>query len=304
MSTLKELYTDLKDRISNPSILSFTISWLILNYKIPIGLIFYKISDLDKYHNATYFSLISDETNIWHLIWIPLIVSAFYTLIFPFVKAGIRIFNSWLITKTDGAVFHYTKNHKISIEEHTARLFELQETKGQYVALIASEQTLTIQNNFLNERVVVLTTDYEQKISEINKANDVALDELRANEEQRRLALIGAHENRLYNLNLSLEDARNKILDLTQSSSEELAIVKKENIDYIAMIKNEYEEKLSLEAQSSQILLNKLKDEISSNEFELNSLKLDHKRLMNEYNNLQVSDAAIAPFISDSLKGE
>lgn len=88
---IKDVYENIKDRLSNPLIFSFLCSWLVLNWKIPVALIWYDKSQFSGCGCQTIFDFIE-----WHwkkegTFWWPVLIAFTYTLLIPFVKNGIRI---------------------------------------------------------------------------------------------------------------------------------------------------------------------------------------------------------------------
>jgi len=47
MDKVSDLFKELKDRINNPLVISFVVSWVFLNWRIFVGLFFYKSNELD-----------------------------------------------------------------------------------------------------------------------------------------------------------------------------------------------------------------------------------------------------------------
>ncbi|OIR00144.1 hypothetical protein GALL_177900 [mine drainage metagenome] len=145
MEKISDFFKELKERLSNPFIYSFLISWLIFNWKIPIALIFYKSEDLLKDNYKSFISLIADQIHLQKSFVYPILAALLYTFAFPFFRNTIIAFNSW--TKAWGSSWsmRLSKSGKISIEKY----IELRNTYAKRTQLL--ERTLENESKFLQE---------------------------------------------------------------------------------------------------------------------------------------------------------
>lgn len=172
MDTLKDFFSDLKERISNPFVSSFVIGWMVFNYPIIVTLIFYKQSELKLDGYTSYLNMIQSFLNNTSMFWYPLLVAFIYTFLVPFFKSGVRIFNSWLITSTDGIVYKTTKNKVVSVELHTKVSSDLEEVKSRYVESIAKESVHKDQNTALLARIEDLNALHTETVLKLNADHD------------------------------------------------------------------------------------------------------------------------------------
>jgi uncharacterized protein YdcH (DUF465 family) len=167
METLKDFFSDLKERISNPFISSFMIAWIIFNYTILIALLFYKQTELKTDGYTSYLNLIHRSYNMWRMVWYPLIVAAIYTFIVPFFKSLIKVFQAWILTTTDGIIYRITKQKVVSVELHTEVLRTLDDTKAQYVTLINSGSAIKAENEQLKVNIHELNSSHANFVRDL-----------------------------------------------------------------------------------------------------------------------------------------
>lgn len=92
---IKDVYENIKERLSNPLIFSFIVSWLICNWKITVALIRYDKSQIKAEDCKSIFEFIQLKIdNRWDSFYFPLILAFAYTLGFPYLRQGIRILNN------------------------------------------------------------------------------------------------------------------------------------------------------------------------------------------------------------------
>src|SRR5690606_4964283 len=109
MDQVKSFFETFKERISNPLISSFIIAWLVVNWKITIGLLFYNIAELNRDGYISYIDLISKNSCAINTFVIPLAWSLFYTFIYPRIKGRIKRDTASVEFKTDEAILEENK---------------------------------------------------------------------------------------------------------------------------------------------------------------------------------------------------
>ena len=144
---IKELFTDLKDRITNPFTSSFIISWLITNYQIPIALIFYKQNELWRDRHHSFIDLIKDLASIERMIYIPLACSLAYTFIFPWIKFLIHAYRAWVEVIDDNNLKKIQANEIITKE--TYKKFQLES-----FSIIEKNANLIQENSELRQSLI------------------------------------------------------------------------------------------------------------------------------------------------------
>lgn len=163
MDTLKNLFSDLKDRLTNPFTSSFIITWLITNYRIPVGLFFYKQNELwrDRYHS--YIDLIRDNLSWWEMFWIPLLGAAFYTFVFPWLKVAIHAYRAWIDIKDTNNLKKVQKEQLISKQEYV-------DLQNQYFTVVKENSELTQQNS---KQLQSLITAQQNDIKYLNNSEQL-----------------------------------------------------------------------------------------------------------------------------------
>jgi len=85
MEKLKDIFEELKNRTTSPFLVSFGISFLLYNWKIPIGL-FTDIEILKTDGYTSYIDLIQKNIAKNNSIETPIYYAIGYTLLYPFIK--------------------------------------------------------------------------------------------------------------------------------------------------------------------------------------------------------------------------
>lgn len=150
---LSEVTNSIKERISNPFIFSFILSWLIWNWKITIGLFWLSNEQLQTLGYKSLFDLIALENSRCGSFKIPLITSIFITLALPLLRIIFSIVDAAITALGNTGYFWITKKGNISTE----RYIELR------------EKSLKLHKQL--QKVIDSESDYKLKYEEIVKEN-------------------------------------------------------------------------------------------------------------------------------------
>ncbi len=121
MESINEIVNTIKERLTNPFVFSFILSWLFWNWQIPLGLIWYNAETLPLLGFKSYSELIISQVSKCHSFSYPFLISIAITLILPVVKTLFVLFNAYVTKIGNSAFFTITKDGNIS----TLKFFDL-----------------------------------------------------------------------------------------------------------------------------------------------------------------------------------
>lgn len=162
MEKIGDFFKELKTRLSNPFISSFIISWLLFNWRIPVGLAFYNARELSVDGYKSFINLITTQINVENSFRLPLLASLLYTFVFPFFRNFITAFDAWIKAWGSSLNYKLSKSGSVSIEKY----IELRNTYAQRTKLL--EETLKKDSKFLQEN-----EGLKNKILEIENEKNV-----------------------------------------------------------------------------------------------------------------------------------
>jgi len=182
MNTIKDFLSELKDRLTNPLISSFIVSWLLWNWPITVSFLFYSQEQLRLDQHNSYIDLILKHASSDNMLLYPLVCSIVYTLIFPLVKGAIIFFNAWVVSQTDTRILHSTKSTAIPIGRFL-RLKEDNQNISNELNIIYKEEKKTGEENVRlkhqlvekEEQLKQLNDQFHDLESKLNKLNDNSL---------------------------------------------------------------------------------------------------------------------------------
>ncbi|OOQ61579.1 hypothetical protein [Mucilaginibacter pedocola] len=182
MEELKNFFSDIKSRLNSPLIGSFILSWFIINWRIPIVLLFYKQDEvcLDGYQSFQ--DVIYQNTNLSSNFYYPFATALFYTFIFPIIRNWIKVYQAWVYIGSQNKIYELTYNSKTyltKIEElnrkHREEMLEYDSIKNQL-------QNKSQESHFRGEDIARYRTDIDKlevgkkeltdTLDKISKAND------------------------------------------------------------------------------------------------------------------------------------
>lgn len=200
MDPLKDFFDNLKERASNPFLVSFLISWIVFNWPIVIGLLFYSQAELAATEYKSYIGLIHTETDNWRMIWGPLSFAFVYTFVFQFLIQAIKLFNDWIVSFRRNLRAKATNDHRsISVDFHNKKIAKLEEDLSKFANMVSSETTLTEQNKNLQSRIDQMDLELEKWKQKSLKDGEDNFEHIRKLTEQNNL-MIEAKEKELSEL--------------------------------------------------------------------------------------------------------
>jgi hypothetical protein len=156
MEKVSDFFSELKERISNPLVLSFLISWCIWNYKIVVGIAFYKQNELKSDGYNSYLDLIHKEDNLKHFLWFPLVFAICYTIFFPLIKIGILAIGAAADTWGVKLNLWITKSYNVPIEVYLNQEEKYNKALDRVAKYATAEKELNVKISELESNRITL----------------------------------------------------------------------------------------------------------------------------------------------------
>jgi len=95
MEKISDILDNIRERISNPLLFSFMLSWIFINWGISVALLWYDPAQLEHDHYNSIFTFIRSKLCSQNSFLQPLSFALGYTFFLPIVKNWISAFNAW-----------------------------------------------------------------------------------------------------------------------------------------------------------------------------------------------------------------
>src|SRR4051812_35404787 len=105
MDKISDFWDGLKDRLRNPLISSFLVSWIFFNWRVTVALIWYSNDQIKAEGYKTLNDFIFHNTTPWETFWGPFILAVAFMITNPIIKNIGRWFNIWIKKKFDNQIF-------------------------------------------------------------------------------------------------------------------------------------------------------------------------------------------------------
>jgi hypothetical protein len=164
---VSDFFKDIKDRLSSPFFSSFIIAWIIINWKVPVSLIWYNQAELEKVGYKSHFNLIGRLYNPWFFLWIPILSALGYCLLYPFMKYGIMIVQAKIRTWGTNKVFEASKEAPVTMEKYLEQRQKYEKLKAELSELYKNESIIKSTNESLRNQVAqaeIEKTNYIEKL--------------------------------------------------------------------------------------------------------------------------------------------
>lgn len=160
LDKISDVLTNIKDRLSNTFIFSFMVSWLLLNWKITIALLWYDTQQIEKAGYASLFQLIENHGNICNSVLYPACLALLYT---GLVRNILNAIQTWSTNWGDRLNIRLSRGGSIPMEKFL-NLREIYKKETLQLEEIIKDESKTIED-YEKERSKRLSAD--QKIIEL-----------------------------------------------------------------------------------------------------------------------------------------
>lgn len=174
-----EVLSTFKSRVRNPFFGSFILSWLIINWRVSLGIWVIDKADLDSLGYDNLIEYIDCKVNLWNGFGLPFIIGGVIAGITPFIIAGYKIIKS-------RAEDWYTKDQKKDADKRHIRMekyLELWEIYGKKLdqlnkaindAEIFKKERIDLESDLdkANEKTKSLETSNRTLISERDRRDE------------------------------------------------------------------------------------------------------------------------------------
>lgn len=171
MEKLSEILSNLKDRFSSPLIFSFLVSWLVINWKIPIALLWHN-SDGIQGVQVDLINYLSGLTDFCHSIVIPLIFALGYTFLGPIIHNGISAFNTWNERWGNSVNLSISKGSKVPFSKYFSFKEEYDKRSKMLEEIISEENTTLTQLSEAQSNILAKDQEINQLKTEIANYKD------------------------------------------------------------------------------------------------------------------------------------
>ncbi|MES2479420.1 MAG: hypothetical protein V4561_10050 [Bacteroidota bacterium] len=161
MENIKDILSNLKERFANPFIFAFFSSWIIINWKIALSIIWHNESDIKAEGYTSIYKFIESNFTQEQMLCKPLWFAIGYTLLFPILKNLIRIFNSLINKWGEKLNLNVIGGAKISLDKYIS-LRENYLIKAKTLSNAFEKESQFLEDN----------RSLAETIVELNKKND------------------------------------------------------------------------------------------------------------------------------------
>lgn len=162
MEKLNQVFSSIKDRLSNPLVFSFCLSWLVFNWRVVVALIFY-----DSAHSIedgqSLIPYIFGNTYYGRSFIYPFLIALAYTFGMPFVLSVISAAQTSAAKLSERWSLNILKGGKIPIEKYFSLREEYKKQTSDLIKIIDDE---SVTKNELD----LARRDLRHALDERNKA--------------------------------------------------------------------------------------------------------------------------------------
>jgi hypothetical protein len=161
-TTDEDIAEDFHERITSPFLLSFLISFLIINWEIWVGLFFLNRTDLHASGYKDYIDFINAHAGWWvNLLW-PFLSAIVYTFAYPAFREFIRVVRAKITTTGSKYMNSALKDHRVPLEVLIARRKELNSIRNQLTQILQQENDVRLELETKSEALKQFESDLNE----------------------------------------------------------------------------------------------------------------------------------------------
>ena len=153
MDKITDFFKEIRSRFYSPFFSSFILAWIIINWRVPIALLFYKQSEWQAAEHTTYVGLIERRVTISSGILWPVISAVCYTLVAPLLKNLIQTLNAYLDAKGMDWTLTAAKKGKISVDRYIQLRASYKVQEDALLKIYEDESKYLVLNGALHQKV-------------------------------------------------------------------------------------------------------------------------------------------------------
>lgn len=168
---IKSIKATLYDRVTSPLSGTLIASWITWNWRIFYVTFFLDQEDLiDSKNKLDYIQNYLENPDChWNLIWWPLITSAFFILIFPFISSGAYWLHLWFKNLNMQSKIIFEDKGRLSVEDSTELRKQLRNIQEEYIQLdLIKNENIEKKEKLIQE----LKAEIETNLSKITVLED------------------------------------------------------------------------------------------------------------------------------------
>jgi len=172
MNRLNAFIENIKDRLNNPIIFSFLLSWAVFNWQIVIALFWDTPFGVGR-NNYSLIDYISANLNVTHSLLYPFLSAVVYTLVSPPIKNIVVAFQNWNFRWGEKWNLNILKEGKISIDKYFSLKENYEARRKNLEAMIDSEEKVLKRAQELEDELIKQRKRAEDSLLQLSDKNAV-----------------------------------------------------------------------------------------------------------------------------------
>lgn len=180
MKKLSSILDNIKERISSPLVFSFALSWIFINWRVTVALLWYD-PPKDSHGHLSLIDYIDLQLTPCNSFWLPLLFAIAYTFASPLVRNGIKAFYTWTKKWGDKWNLNISRESKIPMEKYLSlvssviekgkQLQSMIEKEGETADTLEKTQTTLLAERREHQKLLTEHTDLTVAISNLYRIN-------------------------------------------------------------------------------------------------------------------------------------
>jgi hypothetical protein len=168
---IKDIFNNIKERLSNPFLFSFLIAFLVYNWEITLSIFYNDYNQIKAEGCKSIFEFVRDRWDNNGKLFMPFLIALLYTFVFPIFRNLVNAFQTWIVKWGEDWNLKISKNSKIGIDKYLALRDNYIEKTKSLEEIIESESKFLIELDSKTKEVDELKSENLLMKDRIDDAN-------------------------------------------------------------------------------------------------------------------------------------
>ncbi len=158
MDKINDFFKDLAERFRSPLFSSFIISWIVINWRIPIVLLMYSHEEIkNEFNDGSIIKFIKGQADYFNFLLLPFISSLVYIFILPILRNYFDAFRAWADRWGKKLIYDISKTSHLPMDNIILLEDELTQKRSELNKIIENRSEIISEKKDLKEKLAFVS---------------------------------------------------------------------------------------------------------------------------------------------------
>lgn len=171
--TIDDLLSSLKDRFTNPVAFSFLCSWVVINWRVILALLWTDDLKADIHAAGGLVEYVSSQFTWWRSFCLPLLLGTCLVLLLPIVKALLQMFYAYVNREGMNRVLAIKQDGNISVRSYLRLRKDFSDRTSELMRIVKEDTEASGDRNRLQTSIIELQRHSQSLTNEVQALQEL-----------------------------------------------------------------------------------------------------------------------------------